>query len=1067
MADIPGKNATSAPPGSDLADSYLMLQKYLVHKPSTFFADRSDTSRSTWSLAGKEILGNDGAFYTADMFSKKFDENLQIKPNDLTIYWLDKEQNLVNNRPFSSVGLKSFIGYKGTDPGLERKYIENIKLYDDKIGEIETAVFGFLEQNQIPKNYVKETGDFKVDATKNSDGNEVDPVLTFNFRRQRAIPDPDSLKKNVDIASTLAKRTITKAEPGELTSFLLNITTLKDAASKIISDANLTTQNIGIAGSSNFNIQDNPDLLKPHVSLYEYKGNTITLETSTTDYCDAFFNLIDNVNLSLSVPFIRINIIDRLSKSKKKNPRLSLVSFLKSTGNKDIDDTIFSNSSPILKSASDHLKKKVRAGKYVGVDVFQSPPTLLPDPTDLITNPRRLDPSVPLMTLQSLNISIESQGTAMLSRKRGELSIVIHDRSRLNEVSSLLSLGDFSSLYFDIEWGYIHPHGDKSFNNPVGQYLNSLRLREIYAPNTYTMSMGESGAITVNISMLAGGYLDATNAPITTGDYVPRSLATRMLNSYISNITLLSKDQSKIDSFEAEVRPITEILVQKDTAGKFVRRSFLEQIIKSSAAIFSDTASQDPAAEALTSIGSLQTLLRENDESQAYKTTDFIANLTENLKISNVKGFGDVAYSKLSSKYTGTTQESYASVGSILTQCVGIPFAMTGLYSEVQIHVFRFNDSAGFMAGQPISKSCLPIEDYIGKIDEIGSLYSSDSIATALARLCKVLSNPDALTYGIATQPDTSAKGAPAATNAAPPPTAGTPATSADTAAKAAGKTTPKKTPSFTTPNIKTDIRTVPVKVFAEGENLPIDGSPDPEKPILQVIIYDDNRLIDQDDLKRAYAYLSDVRQDPITGPTSSKEDNRLSLDDAKLLNKIAYPNITYGAVNSVIKSISVSTNSRSAIGTYATIQAGKEMINDQLKSVTTSEIRQMQLIPGSVTLTIFGLPIIERGQSIYLDIGTGTTLDQLYKVTAVRHNLSNDFTTDLTLQFVGQGTLVNMENVIDDYLKGQEQLNAKKMPDVSSESPTSAPTRLPDAPSKSGGTTGIDPITGRPLDSL
>ena len=154
---------------------------------------------------------------------------------------------------------------------------------------------------------------------------------------------------------------------------------------------------------------------------------------------------------------------------------------------------------------------------------------------------------------------------------------------------------------------------------------------------------------------------------------------------------------------------------------------------------------------------------------------------------------------------------------------------------------------------------------------------------------------------------------------------------------------------------------------------------------------------------------------------------------------------MTYGAVNSVIKSLSISTNTRSAIATSATIQTGQELLNDQIKSVTASEIRQIQLIPGIVTLTIFGLPVIERGQSIYLDLGTGTTLDQLYKVTAVRHNLSGDFTTDLTLQFVGQGTLVNTENAIDDFLKTIEQRTESVPSATTPAAPdTSAPTSDP-----------------------
>ncbi len=1028
---VPGEKKTSAPPGSDLADAYMKLQKYLIHKPNSFFGARADKSqKSTWSLAGKEILGNNGAFYTSDMFALQLDKKLEIGQDDLTIYWSDLRTDEVKDRPFQSTGLKRFIDYKGANSNEREAYEKKIKEYDAVISSSSTApsssnpslevyVLRFIisasgQEAELDNN----TGTFNVKPV-NKDGKEVDPGLQFNFRRQRAVPDIKDLEKQFSAAESVAKRSSFK-DASANTNFVV---ALKGYKEKLLAIAREIPEDkaIGIAGSNQFNMgNQTPSELYPQVALYEYKGNTISLETSTTDYCDAFFNLIDNVNLSLAVPFIRINIIDRLSKAKNKEPRLSLVSFLRSTGNKDIDDSIFSGSRPVLKSAKDPTSRKILSGKYVGVDVFQAPSTLLPDPTDLITNPRRLDPSVPLMTLQSLNISIESQGTAMLSRKRGELSIIIHDRSRLGDVRSLLSLGDFSSLYFDIEWGYIHPHGDVTFDNPVGQYLNSMRLREIYAPNTYTMSMGEGGALTVNINMLAGGYLDSTNAPVTTGDFVPRSLAMRMFSSYVNNLIFLTTRPDESDQYQAEVRPITEILVSKDTEGKFVKRDFIEKIIFENE--FNNASSVILPDEQADAVAELKQLLAESNKSQSYKTTDFIADLTNNLRSSNVTGFGSNTFSLINTKYGGANQNSFASVGSILTQCAGIPLAMSGLYSEVQIHVFRFNDDAGWMSGKPISQSCLSIEDYIGKTDDNNSLYSADSVTTALSRICKQLSNPDALTYGIGTPPSKDEKGTQDKKDSAPSASAGKPAASTKTAAASSGQTPPNKTPSFTVPNVKYDMRTVPAKVFSEKNTLPIEGVANPEKPILQVIIYDDNRFVDSTDISKAYSYLSSVRKKPITGQTSAKNDNTLSIDDAKTLSKIAYPNITYGAVNSVIKNIAVSTNSRSAIGTYATIQAGKEMLNDQLKSVSASEIRQMQLIPGSVTLTILGLPIIERGQCIYLDLGTGTSLDQLYKVTAVRHNLSSDFTTDLTLQFAGQGTLVNMENVIDDYLKGLEQ---------------------------------------------
>ena len=1070
-----GQNKTSAPPSNELADAYIKLREYLVHKPASFLVETAGASetRLTWDLTGKALLGTDGAFYTADIFSRKLDEALEIKEQDLNIYWAAQPGPGAAGRPFSPISLKTAISYQAIDEAKnDGTGITNLQKakqeYDSKIIDLESTVSAFYTANSTKITFANNVGAFTVNAVTNTSGSVVIPEAKFNFRATGGftdVPKIEDVDKSITIAIDAAKERLKNetSQTALLGRFVTDVTGKKVEAQEIIKKITPLASSIktSIAGSSLFNtVTTVPDILHPGVSIYEYSGGNISIDTMTTDYCDAFFNLIDNINLSLAVPFIRINIIDRVSKSRKSEPKMSLVSFLRSPGDSNIDDQIFANARPTFLDAKDLSRRRIMSGKFVGTETFLGPNTLLPDPTDEILNPRRLNPSVPLMSLLSFNTSIESQGAALLSRKRGELSIVVHDRSRLNDVSSMISLGDFSSLYFDIEWGYIHPHGDPSFNNPVGQYLNAMRYREIYAPNTYTMTMGEGGSMTINIGMLAGSYLDATNTSVVTGKYIPRSLATRMLNNYIFNILVQDTTSAASDSVQADVRPITEVLAKQDTVGRYVKREFIEEIIKRTA----KEGEIDLRSEA-TFMQALKVILQKSDE-EPYRQTDYLKDLTSNLRLANIGTIGLTTFSAMTAKYgSQVKQEEYASVANILTQCVGVPFAMSSLYKEVQIHVFKFNDSAGKMANRPITEACISINDFIGKPDEQGSLYNTDGVLTALARLCKNLSNPDLLTYGIAALPDPKADKS--ATTTSSPQTPGSPATDAKAAAAEGGKPSPSEPdPTFTIPNVKYEMRAVPAKIMPSESTRPIDGIPDPESLILQILIYDDNRLATGNDFVKAYNYLSKARGKNLTGRTSLKSDNTLTIDDAKLISKIAYPNMTYGAVNSVIKSLSISTNTRSAIATSATIQTGQELLNDQIKSVTASEIRQIQLIPGIVTLTIFGLPVIERGQSIYLDLGTGTTLDQLYKVTAVRHNLAGDFTTDLTLQFAGQGTLVNTENAIDDFLKTIEQ----KIESVPTATTPAAPTTsAPTSPPKSSGRidSRIDPVTGRPLDAL
>ena len=51
------------------------------------------------------------------------------------------------------------------------------------------------------------------------------------------------------------------------------------------------------------------------------------------------------------------------------------------------------------------------------------------------------------------------------------------------------------------------------------------------------------------------------------------------------------------------------------------------------------------------------------------------------------------------------------------------------------------------------------------------------------------------------------------------------------------------------------------------------------------------------------------------------------------------------------------------------------------------------------------GNPLISRGNEIYIDFGTNTTLDNIYVVKSVSHKISNgNFETNVSLIYSGQG---------------------------------------------------------------
>ena len=745
---------------------------------------------------------------------------------------------------------------------------------------------------------------------------------------------------------------------------------------------------------------------KDIVSLYRHAGRYLDPASAASDYCNVFFNAIDSINMSMCVPYFRMNIIDRFAKKKGRYSKLSLAAFLRQTSDAT-GDKIFYTAEPFTTdvmrttnlSAAD--KQKLQSGKVVGMEAFFAPQSLLPDPTDLLSNPRRLDTSVPLLSLNSFSIGIESVGIALLSKKTADLSITLHDRSRLVDISPLVSVGNFSSLYFEIEWGWTHPHGAAKFDNPVARYLNSLRFREIFSPTSYNMTMSEGGAMNISIRLIGGASLDAVNGSVLNGGFITRGYATQILDRFIkSELGGEAEGNNPI----VDVRTITQILIDKSRTGQMIDGEFVQKLWKYS---------ENPGTTTKDLTDLIDQLVEELDRSDYYRNEEILDIIKQNLP--SVATFtptvtpssatpADDIFKQMKSKYESAIDiKDFTSVAGYLTLLVGLPLAATGLYSEVQIHTFKFNDAAGRVASKQISDAPIKIADVFRNPDQEGSLYKNTSISNAITLLTNYLSNPKQPLYGIinAAQYETFKSGTPQKTS-------GEPAAVVDQKAKDEAQTF-KKPDDFVTPNIRCFIRSMPSKEYSGNQPRTLSNYViNAEKPVAQIIVYDANTSPNFDKIIGAFGY-SKLR--------SQNGDKKITPDFAKDVFKRSFPSIIYGATNSMITSINVSTDINNAIAQQNILETQREISLGRSKSDASTDIGEISLFPGAVTISMIGMPIIERGQEIYLDLGTGTTLDALYYVTAVKHDFRpGEFKTNLTLTYKGQGSVMSLTTMLQQF---------------------------------------------------
>jgi len=982
-------------PTSELQASYDELRRFLTLKTGDELLPQAQAAPaaeqqladnfSNNTLAISSLLSPDGAFFTKDV-PLILKNNLNLKFDDV---------NSETKGDISVYGAAATSDYGGELLKTVEIMTDNFKLLSDtkfeelsaddkearkRLNEITTRLEAIraLEQPFVAK--IGRPGGELTEAEQK----EFD-VLTAEYKTLVA----ESEKLSV-VRSALAKRA---------TAF---------QSSKLKASSVLPS-----CVNANENYPSPPNNV--HVALYRHTSQYSDPSSLASDYCNVFFNAIDSINMSLCVPYFRMNIVDRFAKKNGRYSKLSLAAFLRQSQDAT-GDKIFYEAEPFTSNTPSAINKKLKSGKVIGMETFFAPQTLLPDPTAILANPRRLDTSVPLLSLNSFSIGIETVGIALLSKKTADLSITLHDRSRLTDISPLVSVGNFSSLYFEIEWGWTHPHGAAQFDNPVARYLNSLRFREMFAPTSYNMTMAENGAMNISIRLIGGASIDAVNGSILNGGFITRSYSFQILDKLIKSEI---REEAGEEKATEEVRVVTQVLIDKSRTANMVDGSFLSEIWS----YVNSNARSD--AERKTLITTLKNIL---DQTAYYKNEEIFDVIKKNMP--SVNGFRPSRnnFDFLKSLYDKSINEKdFTSIAGYLTLLVGMPLAATGLYSEVQIHTFKFNKAAGNMANKVISDAPIRVNDVFRHPDQEGSLAKNTSISNALSLLSNYLSNPKQAIYGISNQNqyDKIKVGDVIIPNKDP-------VEDVDKKAEQ-DKDTFEKPESFVTPNIRYIIRSVPAKIFPENSNFKVSEYVlDPEKSIAQIIIYDSNSSPNFDKIIGAHSYTT----------LKGKDGATITPDIAKDVFKRAFPSIVYGATNSMIKAINVSTDINNAIGQQNVIDMGKEIYLGRSKSDSSSDVGEVSLFPGSVTVTMIGLPIIERGQEVYLDLGTGTTLDALYYVTSVKHDFRpGEFTTSLTLTYKGQGSVMSLTTML-------EQFNKTLAPDIKAppveEPKTSAPVEEP-----------------------
>lgn len=874
-----------------------------------------------------------------------------------------------------------------------------------------------------------------------------------------------------------------------------------------------------------------PDKIKmPSLGAIVLRDPKMGIFSRNQSHLSVFFNAITAVEMSRCVPYIDIRVISE-KYNDKKAPDMNLVSYMrfvrgKIGGEYVLDESIGLNGATPVNSGQDgDVAEAYMEGKNISyMNIFTSPQMLSngdinKDPNSMLmfgpvgkkSSGAVLEPIMPMLTLQDMQVSISGNGYGLMASKVASLNLTLHDRSRLRDIAPLVAQNQFATTKMIIDYGWNHPEGGPTSTNAIGKYLNALKDVGVYTVRKTGYSFGAGNTVSIQVDLACSGFVQAKSVSVGVGKQVPLGLLEDQIELIVDGIVNLMDTTGKSNAKHPE-------LIQKLRANQRSARSSIatidfrdyQEFIKKTLRPGSPDAMQalpQDIRKALTHIttkNGSDDKSKEGAEDNQQKTTPHFFNtkITEliNGKLDALLLTPDPFSSLYARGYIPkkNTQKEYmdelgrdlrgqlvgdkpgeatlcVSLGKILTQFIGHSLAMCGLYDEVQMVFYPLNHQAAGARKHTTASFPIPFEKFKKVVKE--RLSKSSRISTeAFFNLIsdKIMADKMLQPYGFAAKGcfeevdaykskkqeeiDEEVKNQYEADAGS-----GTWAKATEEQQKAAHDNYRKSIaidaknqiseactliyegdgmdwltePKFVPPNLSMYFEVAPV-IDTNGTSKFLDrlgwayenssrnvrdilfkkssSGLNEGKSILRIHVYDEETVSSPTEL-----VLNNMLKEGLTGKLIGNLPNMVGNTDTAIEDEIAviseygenvkyseiknfvkraYPSITYGSANSNVKSISVTATTSGELANVLMAESyGKLRAKAQTGHADEGQFEDFITFSGEVNLTCLGMPMIGRGENIFIDFGTNTSLDNIYSVKSITHALkSGEFTTTLAL---------------------------------------------------------------------
>ena len=182
----------------------------------------------------------------------------------------------------------------------------------------------------------------------------------------------------------------------------------------------------------------------------------------------------------------------------------------------------------------------------------------------------------------------------------------------------------------------------------------------------------------------------------------------------------------------------------------------------------------------------------------------------------------------------------------------------------------------------------------------------------------------------------------------------------------------------------------------------------DLKKSILRIHVYDENSTMNPDIAFYGTEFVNSNGQ-----PDSETLANLNSYTFVKDLLMSYHPTIIHGSSTGVVNSISVSAGTSGVVSRTFLVESYAQNSSRESEGDEGDDgFDETVMLPTTLTLDMMGFPMLARGQQIFVDFGTQTSLDNLYQVKTIDHTIeAGSFKTSAVLVPTNQMIVTSFRN--------------------------------------------------------